>query len=311
MLRPYEPPSAGTASRPTWNELPPAVRAAVEQQHGPVREASSQRGGFTPGFASRLQLAGGRRVFVKAVSQHDGPIHDSYVRESHVAAALPSSVPAPRLLWAQDVSGWQVLAFEDVDARTPRRPWDLDDLTRVLDVLPDVAAALTPAPPGLTDLETTADLDATFNHWRTWSGPPSARVDLLADLEADWAALAAGDTASHFDLREDNLLLTTDGRVLLCDWNWLALTAPWTDLVSLLISAHGDGLDADALLAVHPLAQGVEPRAVDALLAMMAGYYTAMAARPDEPRSPWMRVHQAWWRDATMSWLSRRRHLAD
>jgi hypothetical protein len=33
-------------------------------------------------------------------------------------------------------------------------------------------------------------------------------------------------------MRDDNLPITEDGRVLVCDWNWLTLAAPgWTWLV--------------------------------------------------------------------------------
>jgi hypothetical protein len=35
--------------------------------------------------------------------------------------------------------------------------------------------------------------------------------------------------------------------------DWPLLGAPWLDLVTLLLAAVGDGLDADAVLATHPL----------------------------------------------------------
>jgi len=188
-------------------------------------------------------------------------------------------------------------------------------------MLTPLAAALTPSPAALPHLETTADIDHGFSFWRRladgqasddprlvsklWRGHLAA----LAALEGDWATLAAGDTAVHFDMREDNILLTEDGQVLVRDWNWLSLTAPWVDLVGLLISVHGDGPDADALLAEHPLARDVPPRAVDAFLAALAGYFTEAAAQPAFPHSPWIRTHQAWWRDATLSWLALRLRL--
>src|SRR5674476_947157 len=104
-------------------------------------------------------------------------------------------------------------------------------------------------------------------------------------------------------------VLTQDGQVLVCDWNWLTLAAPWAELVGLLISVHGDGLDAEAVLAEHPLSRDVPARPVDAFLVALAGYFTQAAARPALPHSPWMRAHQAWWRDATLSWLALRLRL--
>ena len=63
----------------------------------------------------------------------------------------------------------------------------------------------------------------------------------------------------HTDARDDNFLLTADGTALLCDWNWPALGPVWGDAVHLLISAYGDGLDADAFLASHPLTRDADP----------------------------------------------------
>jgi len=273
------------------------VRALVEERLGqPVAEAVSQGGGFTNGFASRLLLADGSRVFVKAVSRlHSPEIFSSYQQEILVARALPEHVPATKLRWVLEQEDWLMLAFDDVAGRTPQRPWQPNELCAVLDMLTPLATAMTPAPAGLPKLDTTADLDRDFSFWRRLvAGDVSAdpqlvgarwlrRLEDLAALESDWAKLAAGQTAVHFDMRDDNVLITDDGRVLVCDWNWLALAAPWVDLVGLLVSVHGDGLDAEVILAEHPLARGVEPRAINSLLSAMAGYFTEAAARPAFP----------------------------
>ena len=214
-----------------------------------------------------------------------------------------------------------MLAFDDVAGRTPRRPWQPEQLGAVLDMLTQLAAGLTPAPAALPHLDTTADIDRGFSFWRRLAdGEASADPRLvpeqwrehlraLAELEGEWAPLAAGDSAVHFDLREDNILLTEDGQALVCDWNWLTRAAPWVDLVGLLISVHGDGLDADAIPAEHPLSRDVPARAVDAFLVALAGYFIEVAARPAFAHSPWMRAHQAWWRGATLTWLGQRLRL--
>lgn len=303
-MRPYEPPATATAQRPRWEDLPDPVRRLVQDRVGEVVSARSQSGGFTPGFASRLTTTSGR-CFVKAVDVDHPVISASYAREAEVNAALPPGVPAPRLLWSETGEGWLVLCFEDVEGRTPARPWRSDELQRVLAALVPMAEALTP-PPDLPGLETTADLDGMLSLWRAGTQPPAGwDLGVLTELESEWAERTAGDTAVHFDLREDNVLLTDD-TVLVCDWNWLAVAAPWVDLVGLLPSAHAEGHEADALLAAHPLGQGVDPRSVDAFLAAVAGYYTAQASQPCPDTSPWMRVHQAWWRDATLGWLGQR-----
>ena len=322
---PYGVPYGATAHRPDWSSLPADLREFVQARLGqPVVGAVTQGGGFTSGFASRLLLGDGSRVFVKAVSSSQSPdVFAFYDQEARVAAALPARVPAPTLRWAAKYGQWLVLVFDDVAGRIPERPWRADELAAVLDMLPLLAAGLTPAPPGLPNLGTTADVDHNFSFWRrlaagecgadplpvaaSWVG----QLGVLAALESDWAALAAGQTGAHFDLRDDNILLADDGRVLVCDWNWLTLAAPWVDLVGLLISVHGDGHDAQALLAAHPLAVGVSPRAVDAFLAAVAGNWAEEAAKASAPAdySPWMRTYQAWRRDAALSWLALRLRL--
>ncbi len=319
MNRPLLPYGA-TASRPGWRALPVELRALIEDRLGAaVCATESQGGGFTGGFASRLRLSDGSRAFVKAASATTAPVvHASYRQEIRVSQALPPEIPAPRLLWSAEPDDWIVLAFEDVDGVLPQRPWLPGELHAVLAVLPGLAEPLTPPPPQLHDLPTTADLDQQFSFWRRAAAraggpdrdlvpePWRATVPRLAALESQWTELASGDTAVHFDLRDDNILLTGAGQVLVCDWNWLTRAAAWVDLVGLLVGVHGDGLDADAILGEHPLSARVDPLAVDAFLAALAGYFIDRAAQPAVPGSPWLRAHQAWWRDATLSWLGLR-----
>ena len=98
MSLPLTVPVAGTAVRPQWPDLPAAVRRRIEEAlGGSVVTAVSQGSGFTPGFASRLRLADGRRVFVKAASGAVGWMIDSYRTEAAKLALVPAVVPAPRL----------------------------------------------------------------------------------------------------------------------------------------------------------------------------------------------------------------------
>ena len=123
-------PHGRTARRLEWAHLPPTVRAAVEEQCGaPVSQATSQTGGFTPGFASVLECADGSRHFVKAAStKAQRMFAEAYREEARKLAALPAAAPAPRLLWTMDVDGWFVLSTAYVEARQPRRPWRLPEL---------------------------------------------------------------------------------------------------------------------------------------------------------------------------------------
>ena len=126
------PPAQGV--RLHWEDLPARIRAAVEGWLGePVIEAATQTGGFSPGVAARLRAASGRRVFLKAVGHEPNP--DSapmHRREIRIAAALPATAPAPRLLWSLDEGpgGWVALLYEDIAGRQPRIPWREEELAQ-------------------------------------------------------------------------------------------------------------------------------------------------------------------------------------
>lgn len=311
MGRPLPVPPWATARRRTWGELPQSVRAQIEARLGaPVREATSQGSGFTPGFASRLVLADGTRAFVKAADDATQPdFAASYREESRKVSALPPGVPAPALRWSYDAGGWVVLCFDDVEGHPPRRPWQHDELAATLDAVTAMSEALTPAPVGL-QLPTWAEELAGFvGYWERFD-PAS----LLARHTTDAIALAQrglaageGETLVHCDLRDDNVIVGADSRIWICDWNWPVQGAHWIDLLTLLISARGDGHDADAIVRSNLLTADVDPERIDAVLALLTGYFLGAARGEVPPTSPWIRVHQQWYGEVTADWLAQRR----
>ncbi|MFG1807181.1 aminoglycoside phosphotransferase family protein [Streptomyces sp. NPDC049040] len=324
-----EPEAADLANRPPqavgvrapWAAVPAGLRAAVEERLGaPVVAADTQSGGFSPGVAARLLLADGRRAFVKAVSEAQNPespgIHRSEARN---AAGLPAAVPAPRLLACFDRDGWVVLLFEDVEGRAPVLPWRPAELSRVLAAVGDLAALLTPSP---VDVPPVAEKQAeAFRGWRTIAADHAAgRDDLagldpwaaqhlgeLAELEAGWAAGAAGDTLAHSDLRADNLLVTADGRVVVVDWPWACRAARWYDLLLMLPSVRMQGgPPPQRLFDTHEVAAGADPGAVTAVLAAFTGFLLGHARRPAPPGLPTLRPFQAAQGRAALDWLRTR-----
>jgi thiamine kinase-like enzyme len=149
------------------------------------------------------------------------------------------------------------------------------------------------------------------------AGGAAERIEQLASIECDASWLAAvsplcfdalagaidGNAVVHMDLREDNVLIDRVGRVWFVDWNWPVVGAPWIDLVCILLSAAGDGYDADALLAAHPLGSGADPHAVNCLLAAMWTFWAVAADEPVPHGSPHLRDHQRWYREASRGWL--------
>lgn len=318
MTRPPTPddlapvPHGRTARRLEWQHLHPSVRRTVEERLGaPVVEAESQLSGFTPGFASKLVAADGSRLFVKAASKvAQKQIAAAYAEEARKLQLLPvDRLPVPPLRWSADVDGWVVVAYESVDGRAPHRPWDPAELDACLATLVDIAETMRTPPPGLFLVPIHEDLPTLLTGW--------AQVEVL---EPDWPHLAeARDLAAsfedlpdaehfvHADARDDNFILTADGRALLCDWNWPGLGPAWLDVVSLLVSVHGDGLDADALLASNPLTAGADPDHIDAWLAALCGFMLESDTRPAPSSSPHLGTHRRWYAAAAWTWLAERR----
>ena len=304
-------PHGKTARRLEWPHLPPQVRALVERRLGsPVVKAESQGAGFTPGFASRLTGEDGSRLFVKAASKKaQAPFAESYAEEVRKLALLPDGLAVPKLLWSHADDLWVVLGFECVDGRPPARPWVRPELDACLDTLAEVAEAMNPLPAGLQLSPMTQDLPGLLTGWeyvaRTHPGWP--HLDDVRALAATYDSFPGNDAFVHSDARDDNFIVTGQGRALLCDWNWPALGPAWIDAVDLLASAYGDGLDADAILAEHPLTRDADPDHVDAWLAMLCGFMLEARDRPVPATSPYLRVHSRWWSEVTWAWLAERR----
>lgn len=304
-------PHGRTARRLEWPLLPSSTRALVERRLGSaVVSAHSAGAGYTPGLASVLTCADGSRHFVKAASKKaQRPFADAYREEVRKLHALPDGLPVPRLLWSHEDDLWVVLELEYVDGTLPVRPWRTDELDAALDTLEVLADRLTPPPLRLpTVAEELAECLTGWDHVRRVD-PGRPHLADAAELAAGFAEATAGTTLVHTDVRDDNLLLA-DGRALLCDWNWPAVGAPWVDTVLLLISVHGDGLDADAVLRRRTLTRDVPGDAVDTLLAVMAGFFLERRDQPVPNSSPYLRVHQSWYAEACWSWLAARRGWA-
>lgn len=317
MPTPAAPPAEG--ARTPWEALPAAVRGAVADLLGgaPVTHAVTQPGGFSPGVAARVRTAADRAAFVKAVSADSNPHSPALHRaEARNAAALPATVPAPRLLGSYDDGTWVALVFEEVDGRQPHVPWRPGELRRVLDAVATLGRTLTPSP---VDAPPAAEhLADSFDGWRQLAeGPPEAldRLDEwtvshlaeLAGLAAPWPGSVAGDTLAHADLRADNVLLTADGAVVFVDWPHAVRAAPWFDLLVMLpcVRAQG-GPDPERVFTAHPLGRDADPARVTAVLAALTGYFLAHSVRPAPPGLPALRPFQRAQGDAALAWLRTR-----
>ncbi|KQW52524.1 hypothetical protein ASC77_24415 [Nocardioides sp. Root1257] len=308
-------PHGRTARRLEWSHLPPQIRALISRRCGsPVVDAASQGAGFTPGFASVLTCEDGSRHFVKAASvRAQRMFAEAYREEARKLALLPPTAPAPRLLWSLADEDWVVLGIEHVDSRPPRRPWQVADLAACLAMTEQMADGLTPAPAGVDGESFVAEFADWPAYWeKVRADLPdlpglAEHLDDAAALAARFAEVADGTTLVHTDIRDDNLLLAADGRVLLCDWNWPVVGAAWLDTVFLMIGPRGDGLDVDAVLAAAPLTRDLPAESIDVVIALVTGYFLMSAAQPVPPTSPYIRDAQRWQGEVCWRWLAERR----
>ena len=299
-------PHGRTARRLEWVHLPPMVRTAVERKLGEkVVDAVSMNSGYTPGFASVLTTAGGARIFVKAAStKAQRAAAESYREEARKLKALAGWAPAPKLKWVMEEHDWLLLGIEYVEARAPHRPWTEADLATASELLVHTAARLTPAPGAgwSTFAEDLADVPSCWDALGDLDHAEEA-----AALARRFAEVTAGDTLLHTDVRDDNLLLLPDGSALLCDWNFPVVGANWLDSLALLIGPRGDGLDVEAHLASHPLLGGVDPEAIDIVLALYTGFFLERSRQPVITALPWLREVQRWQGEVCRQWLAERR----
>ncbi|MGH3915275.1 MAG: aminoglycoside phosphotransferase family protein [Pseudonocardiaceae bacterium] len=312
---PSRTPTIATAVRPSWDEMPPALRDGLADRLGPITSAQTQTGGFTPGLAVRLRLASGERLFTKGIPA-DHVLADKYRAEAATARQLPETTPTPRLHWNADIAGWVVLAFDDIDGRHPRLGPGSPDVGAVVTTIAHLADVLSPcpvadAPPATVEL---ADL---VHGWSELATAPPAdlddwtrrHLDDLAALETCWLGAAEGTTLLHGDINQSNLLIDGAGKVALIDWAQPVCGAAWIDVADLvphLIVAGHSPASAEQALADIPTWRDTDPAMITSYATAFAGYWARNSRRPAPPGVPHLRAHQARAASAATTWVAHR-----
>ena len=301
-------------NRPRWNALPPQVRDQIEQlAGGRVLAAENCEGGFSAGFASRLTLAGGRRLFAKAMDGAAWPLQAGWCRdEARVSAGLPAGIPAPGLRGWSDDGRWVALVFECIEGREPARPWRPDELGRAAAAVSAMSLALTPSPvpvpaeqPRIGGWAELAGDRAALGRLAGVSVPAARHLAELLAFERAGLAAAHGTSLVHFDVLPHNILCAGH-QVWFVVWPHARLGAPFIDLLMLLGSAGSDGIDLDDLLAAQPVAAGPDRGTIDAVLAALAGFYLAGALAETAAAFRPIAAAKLELGRGTLSWLQRR-----
>ena len=300
-----------------WAGVPAAVKAWAAGIGGGAPDAVRDvAGGFSPGATAVLECAG-RDVFVKAVGAELNPDSpDMHRREVVVSAALPRSPRLPRLLGSYDDGDWVALAFEAVDGRPPRHPWETGELVLVTEALSSLHRDLTPSP--LPSLTRAGRLRApplrgmggagragrprrrgsTSGPARTWTGWPSwSRAGRRRARARRWCTATCA---------ADNVLLAADG-VVFVDWPHAAVGTPVFDVIGWAPSVVLEGgPPPEELLARHVAPMPIDPDVITVLLAAVAGFFVAHSLRPPPPGLPTIRPFQAAQGEVALAWLRRR-----
>jgi hypothetical protein len=305
-------PPAAEGVRVHWDQLPAAVRRAIEERiGGRVVEAVTQPGGFSPGLAARVRTGDGRRCFVKAVSELANPDTPAlHRREAEVVAALPAEAGVARLQWIYDEDGWVALGFDDIDGHMPAPPWRRDELRLVIEGLHRLHDVLTPSPIASTSAaeafttlikgwEELKESKALLDDWS------SRNIERLIDLEAKTPAAVSGQTLLNFDVRADNILIAGD-RVYFVDWPWARIGAPFVEWLALAPSVSMQGGPKPAELLRMASLGAVDDGAINAVIASLTGYFLGHSHRPPPPGIPTVRAFQAAQGEIALEWLRER-----
>ncbi|WP_233413298.1 hypothetical protein [Nucisporomicrobium flavum] len=251
-----QPQPSGGAPLPRcgWDELPFAVRAAVEAHTGPILRATSVVDGSVSDFAAVLEARRGRLFCKGAVARN--PLGWMHRNEARVNPYLP--VQVPRLRWHIEADGWTVVGFECVEGRYPDVSPGSPDLPAVAATLSAMAAALTPCPVPF--------VQAAVARWAGWVAPD----------------VVDGQTLVHTDVTPRNFLAHGRG-VTVVDWSMPCRGAAWIDtalmVVRLIRAGHTPG-EAQAWADQIPVWSSAEPAAID----LFAGGVAALSLRRQQQR---------------------------
>lgn len=274
--------------RAGYAEMPDSLRGWVVDVLGsPVVARQEMTGGMSPGCATRVRCADGRRAFVKAVGTPLNPDTPTMFRREATVLGLLGEHPLwAALIASYDDGDWVGLIFEDVAGAHP----DLTDETTMqallaaTDELGMVLAERVPSPDasahGLNDFRTAATNWAeSFDRLRRLDAVPVPDW-VLGDAD-EWQTrvvdLAAYDAArlQHWDIRNDNLIERPDGSLVFVDWGQAMVGPAWLDPLLARLERAEDSWFDTSLASSPPLVAIGD----DAVTAWLVGFGTMLAVR--------------------------------
>jgi hypothetical protein len=256
-----------------WEQLPAAVRRAVEQHTGPVTGTSPGGQGLSTDIRLILHTRTGD-VFVKGT----GPDAAGMQRDrlSLGAALAPHVTPlGPPLLWrAAQADGWDITGWPAL----PGRPADLTtgsaDIPKLTALLAELGTIQAPA--GIA-------MRSVREDWGYFS-------DNTADLD--------GNNLVHTDPHAGNFIVHGD-RAWLLDWGWAMRGPAWVTaarFILFLMEAGWKPADAEQAVATVPAWAQAPPAVITAdAAASIRSWERAVRRQPDnEGLRRWLGLTRAW-----------------
>ncbi|HUN32062.1 MAG TPA: hypothetical protein VMU95_08570 [Trebonia sp.] len=255
-----------------WEELPPAVRQAIEQHTGPVAAAAPGPEGMSTAVRLTLDTPGGS-VFIKGTR----PESSRLVRERlALGAELAPHVPSlsPPLLFRTLADGWDITGWTAV----PGRPADLTpgspDIPRIVAALAELGTITAPDVPGMLPVA---------DYWGRDTNDPRA-LD--------------GDALVHTDPHGQNFIVDGDWTWLV-DWGWAARGPAWITpmrLILFLLEAGWEPADAEHAIASLPAWTQAPPSVItEHAIASVPSWEKAAARQPANERlRAWAGIARQW-----------------
>jgi aminoglycoside phosphotransferase (APT) family kinase protein len=232
-----------SGKRRSLSEISPDVIDWISSRFGEFQILKEYKGGMSPGCAASVMTASGRELFVKAVdADPDDVTADLFRHEIHVLEKLPQSKHRPRILESYDDGKWVALVLEHINGHYPDFSLH-NEFEAVAEVIISQCHELAPPPDGLQVPSLQESVNWWINRWEQISIHPDMFLPDWAEcfapvgLEASKRIAEAlpNETLCHFDVRNDNLLMTEDETIVVFDWG-IAMTGPtWADKVMLAL----------------------------------------------------------------------------
>jgi phosphotransferase family enzyme len=323
-------PGTQREDKPTWEQVPRAVRERVDETLGAhVTSARRAFGGYGPSATFVMTLDNDRRIFFKGVYPlpAGSAVKWRLDEEERVYEQLGDLIApwAPAYLGALRLEGWHALLLEAVPgARVP--PWSPARARRAVRSFAEFHAHTvdTELPDWLPrehHLEFTGD-------WATFASDEQLRSRLAALcrerpasddattwLETHARTLAAAEAPLrstrraallHFDTRSDNIRL--DGDLLrIFDWPFACAGPPEFDFAAFAQSiALEGGPEPEQLAAWYSDVLALEENVLTASVVGLAGFFAVRGSMPDLAELPRLRSFQRQQLKSTLLWAARR-----